>query len=79
MITLSLETTKYKRGRGFWKVNCSLLQDKNYVEMIKNTISETVQENCQAHPALLWDTVNARLEAHLSRIVQKNKEMSIKF
>ena len=30
MITLTLETTKYKRGRGFWKLNCSLLQDKNY-------------------------------------------------
>ena len=61
MITLTLETTKYKRGRGFWKLNCSLLQDKNYVEMIKNTISETVQENCQAHPALLWDTVKCKI------------------
>ena len=29
--------------------------------MIKKTIRETVQENFQAHPALLWDTVKCKI------------------
>ena len=43
-ITLEIDFTKFKRGRGFWKFNCSLLKDHIYVEKIKSTIKRVVAQ-----------------------------------
>ncbi len=40
IIKLELNRDKLKRGRCFWKFNNNLLYDKDYVDMIKNIISE---------------------------------------
>ena len=37
-ILLDIDFAKFTRGRGFWKMNNSLLFEKDYVELIKNTI-----------------------------------------
>ena len=37
-IILDIDFTKFNRGRGFWKFNNSLLNDKEYLGLIKNTI-----------------------------------------
>ena len=37
-ISLEIDFSRFKRGRGFWKMNNSLLSDKDYVDIIKNTI-----------------------------------------
>ena len=51
-----------RRGRGFWKLNCnSLLEDINHVEKIRATIKSVVEENSDADPQLLWDTVKCRI------------------
>lgn len=42
-ILLGLNFTLEKRGKGFWKFNSSLLKDKTYVELVKNTIKEVLQ------------------------------------
>ena len=33
-----------KRGKGYWKFNAQLLQDTEYINIVKNCIKETVQE-----------------------------------
>ena len=38
LILLDVDFTRFQQGRGFWKLNNSLLMDKHYVDMIKNTI-----------------------------------------
>ena len=38
LITLGLQFDKFKKGKSFWKLNNSLLQDIEYVNSIKNTI-----------------------------------------
>ena len=43
-IILEIDFAKFKRGRGFWKFNCSLLRDSEYVKMIKNTIKRVVAQ-----------------------------------
>ena len=30
------------RGKGFWKLNCSLLNDSTFLELVKKVIQETV-------------------------------------
>ena len=37
-ILLEIDFAKFKRGRGFWKFNNSLLTDSNYVDLIKSII-----------------------------------------
>ena len=43
-ITLEIDFTKFKRGRGFWKFNNSLLKDPLYVEQIKVTVKRVVAQ-----------------------------------
>ena len=44
LLKLSLKTgNKHEKGRGFWKLNSSLLHDPVYVDKIKNVILETAQ------------------------------------
>lgn len=38
LLTLKLQTTD--KGRGYWKFNNSLLKDKEYIKIVKDTISE---------------------------------------
>lgn len=41
-ISLRLKLAFESRGRGFWKFNCSLLKDLNYLRLVKRVIMETV-------------------------------------
>ena len=78
MISLEIKTTENKRGPGFWKFNCSLLQDDNYIKLIKETIQETITDNPNTEPPLLWDTVKCKVRGvsinYSSRKAKANKE-----
>ena len=41
-ITLEVDFANFTRGRGFWKLNNSLLYDKVYVDLVKTTIKRVV-------------------------------------
>ena len=43
-LSLEIDFTNFKRGKGFWKMNNSLLADKKYVDMIKTTIKRVTFE-----------------------------------
>ena len=43
-ITLDIDFSKFKRGKGFWKFNCSLLKDPEYVAKVKDTIKRVVAQ-----------------------------------
>ena len=42
-ITLKLKLIDSERGRGYWKFNNTLLKDKDYVSLIKNTIDDVTK------------------------------------
>ena len=42
MVTMELSLTNQKRGKGFYKMNTSLLNDEKYVQIIENTIKDTI-------------------------------------
>ena len=42
MITMQLNLTKQKRGKGFYKMNTSLLMDKAYIQIIERTVRGTL-------------------------------------
>ena len=59
MIKIKLKTETNRRGPGFGKLNCSLLENEKYIKQIKNVIRETIEynPNTDPPPPLLWDTV----------------------
>ena len=69
MITLDLSLHSNPRGKGFWKLNTSLLSEAEYLEEIRTTIQETVQP---VNPALLWEMVKLKVrEKPISYAVYK--------
>ena len=49
MVTLTLKFGKNKQTHNFWKFNCSLLRDKQYVEGINEEILNVAREYAAAH------------------------------
>ena len=78
---ISLSTLVNKRGRGFWKLNCSHLNDEDYRNLIRDTITDTVNNNQGSNPQLLWDTVKCQIRGvsiQFSARKKKSKENLIK-
>ena len=63
-IKLSIMLNNDKRGPGFWKFNCSLLRDPEYVNMVKNIIRNTIAIEIDQNPGPIWETIklNVRTE-----------------
>ena len=43
-ISLEIDFSQFKRGKGFWKFNSSLLKDPEYVSKVKDTIKRVVAQ-----------------------------------
>ena len=41
-VTIKLDFFEQARGKGFWKFNNSLLKDKEYSKIVKDTINEVL-------------------------------------
>ena len=87
-INLRLNLSSHKRGKGFWKFNCSLLYDQDFVKTIKDTIANTAADNEGANSNLLWDTIKcsvrgecikystSRKRNKLNRITEMEKKIN---
>ena len=58
-IFINLE--EFKRGKGLWKLNCSLLRDMDYIDLVKKTIINTVDENKNIDDVLLWEMIKLKV------------------
>ena len=61
MVETNFRICTEKRGRGFWKLNCSLLNHKEYIELIEKCIVETVENNPNTEDGLLWETMKCKI------------------
>ena len=63
MITSQISLHSNNRGRGFWKLNTSFLNDIEYVNRIKSITKQTKVEYAQddtVNPNLLWEMVKLK-------------------
>ena len=70
MITIKVSLHSNNRGHGFWKLNTSLLQDTEYVALIKSVIQQTKDEYTKDEkidPNLLWEMVKMKIREHSMR------------
>lgn len=82
MITLQISLHSNNRGRGFWKLNTSFLNDIEYVNRIKLIINQTKAEYVQddtVNPNLLWEMVKMKVrEESLKYGTSKKKKLTKK-
>jgi exonuclease III len=51
-----------RRGPGFWKFNCSLLKDENYINMVRKLIENLKQEYHNIdNDGLKWDLIKTKI------------------
>lgn len=57
LVIINCTFSEIDRGPGYWKLNCSLLQDQEYLNMIKNIIKECTSqfEDENLTPDLFWE------------------------
>ena len=74
LIKLTLQIDADRRGPGFWKCNCSLLHDIDYVNKVKTTIREIVDIENEQNPGLLWEVVKLGIRTETIRYcIQKKR------
>jgi hypothetical protein len=56
-VVLSIKLSKLKKGKGLWKFNNSLLTDKDYVKIVKETVKKIIHQ----YAALVYDLKNLDL------------------
>lgn len=83
VVLLSLTFPNYKRGRSFWKFNSSLIYDKSYVSLVKDSTREFLSNNdsCTVNPCLLWDTYKAFIRGvtiqYSAKVTRQRKQRSV--
>ena len=77
-ITLSLKSTKEKRGPSYWKFNSSLLKDKEYVTKINKVIEESAVKHFSENKNIMWELIKMDIRsATISYSVYKQKERTV--
>ena len=80
-VEISINIAQQARGRGFWKFNCSLLQNKDYESPVIKTLNEAVEDNMGTTPDLLWKTIKCRIRGatiQFCSIIKRNKINNLK-
>lgn len=72
--TISVAPNLTPRGKGYWKLNANLLNDKKYVEEINNLIDEVISVN-HGSTKLTWEMVKMKVRGFtISYSTFKKKE-----
>ena len=74
-LTLNVEDTP-TRGPGLWKLNISLLQNEDYVDLIKQTIHHAKQDSENlTDKSLIWDYIKCRIRTEsISYAIAKQRK-----
>ena len=62
LISMTIELIETpKRGKGFWKFNNSLLTDIDYIQLVKNIITEIKVDQTIENKNTLWEFVKCKI------------------
>ena len=66
-ITLTLDFNKFTRGRGYWKLNNSLLKDTAYVEVVKKCLKNAAFQY-SADPNIPFENIEEMTRDELQKV-----------
>ena len=82
MILLNIALHHNPRGRGFWKLNTTLLQEEEYLNQIKTVIhgiKKEYESDETVKPPLLWDMIKMKVrETSISYAAAKNSRRKLR-
>ena len=61
LISMILNLNKIERGKGYFKINNSLILQPEYQEKIRNKINELSEVNKNANPNTLWEIIKGSI------------------
>ena len=76
LVYFNININKIKRGPGYFKLNNSILFDKEYQRKVRSSINDTVHINKDANPNTLWEVIkgNIRNETMSFTCMKRKKE-----
>ena len=82
-ISVEIEKNSFARGKGFFKLNTSLLLDKDYIELIRKLIQKqkNIYDEQNVNPNLKWEMIKSDIRGetikYSSKITKINKVTTI--
>ena len=76
MITVRINTVTNPRGPGFWKLNTHLLTESEYINLIRETITDVSKEyegQNEVDKILLWDVIKMPIRATSIQYAKEKK------
>ena len=79
LISITITPESFDRGPGYWKLNCSLLQDKDYIKTIKTLIETCLTEflSEEMDDVLLWEMLKMKIREKSIQYSSKKKKIHI--
>jgi len=82
LIEITYKKNDNIRGPGFWKLNCTLLENQGYIDSISKCIYNCELDNPDTSRGLLWDTMKCRVRGasvKYSAWLKREKNKNIKY
>jgi len=73
LVILGLQINPTSRGRGFWKLNTSLLEDPCYVEQITENLCLVEGDNPNTSPDLIWEINKCTVRRETISFICRNR------
>ena len=80
-VTVEISTGVPKRGRGYWKLNCHLLQrDADFIKYIKIKIDDFKKDhaNSSCNPHVIWDSFKSTIVGYCMEYSARKKKERMK-
>jgi len=71
-VVLNISFTKSKRGKGYFKINNSLLIDRQYRHSIKKAKNDTMVFNRKANANVIWELIKGSIRNYKMCTKEKN-------
>ena len=72
LVTSTFNCSTFKRGKGLYKLNTSLLEDDTYVSLIIHEIQRTLNEYVNCNPHVVWEMIKVNIR-EFSQLYSKAK------
>ena len=79
LITISIQLHNEKRGPGFWKLNVSLLLDKEYVSKIRKVITDSynLYKSQGTAPDMIWEVIKSDIRGETIKFSSFRKKQRV--
>ena len=73
LVSLDITISVQKRGRGYWKLNCSYLTDDEYVTMIRDLLQDLIENTNNLDPGSLWEFLKVMVRGATTEYATRKK------